>query len=172
MVPPELVIRPSLVNQPYVWIGYPLAIFSWFGALYLVTHPLLVGPSFATFPLLVGVYAWIVVAPVGVAIGLVSTRRYSIYVTASYIGHTSFSGTPIEYKRIDLARIVLFSERRYRGIYTPSGVLIPVVSFETIGGEELFRVSSRAWGLPDLRRLALACGVPMEGSWEDIRNPR
>ena len=154
-----------------MWVVYPLVIMGWLGCVYLVTHPLLLGVSpSATQRALFGLYALVVAIPVGIAIGIMSTRTHSIYLTASHIGHTGFDGTPIEHKLTDLARIALFSERRYRGIYTPFGVLIPVISFESIGGEELFRVSSRWWGLADIRRVALACGVPMEGSWEDIRD--
>lgn len=162
---PELVIRPSPFNQPYMWVVYPLVITVWLGCVYLLAHPLLLGAStFATPRLLVGLYAVVVALPVGI----VST--HSIYLTASHIGHTGFRGTLVEHKRTDVARIVLFSDRRYRGIYTPLGVLIPVIAFESNCGEELFRVSSRAWRLADIRRVALACGVPMEGSWEDIRD--
>ena len=66
---------------------------------------------------------------------------------------------------------MLFSERRHRGIYTPGGVLRPVIAFESCEGGELFRVYTRQWSVPDLQRLALACGVPIEGSWENIRDP-
>jgi len=151
---------------------YPLVITVWLGCVYVLAHPLLLGAAtFATQRLLVSLYAVVVALPVGIAIGIVSTRTHSIYLTASHIGHTGFRGTPVEHKRTDLARIVLFSDRRYRGIYTPLGVLIPVIAFESNRDGELFRVSSRAWRLADIRRVALACGVPMEGSWEDIRNP-
>ncbi len=167
----ELVIRPSPTNQPLVWIVYTIVIVMWFGCVYLVTHPLLVGASsFATQRLFFGLYAAVVAIPVGIAIGIVSTRTASIYLTASHIGYTTFGGTLIEHKRTDLARIVLFSGRRHKGFYTPNGVLTPVISFESIRGGELFHVSSRWWGLADIHRVALACGVVVEGDWENIRD--
>ncbi len=101
--------------------------------------------------------------------GIVSTRTHSIYLTATRIGHTTFRGARGEHQRTDLARIVLFSERPYRGLYMPNGALIPMTSFRSIRGGELFHVSSRWWGLADIRRMVMACGVPMEGSWEDRR---
>ena len=104
-----------------------------------------------------------------IAVGIVSTRTASIYLTASHIGHTGLRGIPIEHERAELARIVLFSERRYRGLYTPRGVLIPVIAFESINGGELFRVETRWWGLADVRRIATACGIPVEGGWEIVR---
>lgn len=170
---PELVVRPSPFNQPSMWAVYPVVITVWLGCLYVVAHPLLLGASsFATDRLLVGLYAAVAVLPAGIAIGIVSAHRHSIYLTASHIGHTGFTGRPVEYRRTELARIVLFSERRYRSLYAPQGVPMPVIAFESQRGGELFRVSSRWWRLADIRRMALACGVPLEGSWQDIRDQR
>lgn len=134
---PELVIHPSATNQPFVLVLYPLVVIVWLGCVYLVTHPLLLGASsFATQRLLFGLYAAVVAIPVGIIIGIVSTRTASIYLTASHIGHTGFSRVPIEHKRSDLARITLFSECRYKGAYTPDGVQIAVIAFESIHGGE------------------------------------
>lgn len=166
----KLVIRPSPFNQPYMWVVYLLAAAVWLGCVYLVTHPPAPDASFMTQRLVVGCYAALAVIPVGIAIGLVSTRTASIYLTAAHIGHTGIRGIPVEHERTALARIVLFSERRYQSIRTPDGVLMPVIAFESRSGGELFRVSSRWWRLAEIRRLSLACGVPIEGSWEDIRN--
>lgn len=165
----ELVIRPSPFNQPYRWALYPVVVVVWLAFVYLVTHPHLLGTSSYTHSLLFTLDAAIVALPVGIAIGLVATRRHAIYLTAAHIGYKGARGA-VEHERADLARIVLFSERNDQGDYAPRGALIPVIAFESTGGEELFRVSSRSWRLAYIRRVAVACGVPLEGSWEDIRD--
>jgi hypothetical protein len=171
----ELVIRPLPTHHPYWWAGYPLVVLFWLGCVYVATHPSALNSAFSGFLQTpngaVSLYAIIVVLPVGCMIGLVSTKTSTIYLTHTRIGRTRLAREPVECNRTDLARIVLFSEHHAPvSIYNPDGYEIQVIAFESRQGGELFRVTSRWWGLADIHRLATACGVLVEGSWKDIRD--
>jgi hypothetical protein len=170
----ELVIRLSPNHHPYWWAGYPLIVLFWLGCVYVAAHPSALHAAFTGFLQTPGgalsLYAIIVLLPVGCVIGLVSARTSAVYLTHTHIGRTRFAHGPVECNRTDLARIVLFSEHHAPvSIYNPDGYKIPVIAFESRQGGELFRVTSRWWGLADIHKLAAACGVPVEGSWQDVR---
>jgi hypothetical protein len=172
-----MVIRPLPSHHPYWWIGYPLVILFWLGCVYITIHPNALNGVFSGFLQASGgvasLYAIIVLLPAGCLVGLVSAKTTSIYLTYAHIGRTQFAREPVECSRTDLARIVLFSEHHAPvGIYNPDGYKIPVIAFESRQGRELFRVTSRWWGLADIHRLAAACGVPVEGSWADVREKK
>jgi hypothetical protein len=70
-------------------------------------------------------------------------RTASIYLTETHLGRTTLLGRRVERRRTGLARIVLMRKHYAGSVYKPDGYDLPIVSFQSATGDELFYVSSR-----------------------------
>jgi len=114
-------------------------------------------------PLRVLAVAWAgaILLPIGLLYLLVWMGTQTIYITRTGIGYSQIWHKPVEYPRSELAAIHLVArERRVRNLDR----LVYYVSFVSAAHHELFSVVSY-WGRKDLRKLAEACGVPLEDEW-------